>query len=925
MPIERYGAKFEDGTSDLVVEMECIRAGGRWMSEKTGKQCGEGLPFHYERVRNILWPHLDDHRWHRLCRDTILANKFTTLLGCASSGKTNEASWIYLVEYMCFPDELFLGVSSTHIEGLRLRAWGEITSLWQMAKDAYPDVIPGHLLDSKLFIATDKIDDKDMDERRVRDWRKGIKGIPCIQNGKFVGLGKFCFRSGTLVDTPTGPISIEQIRPGDVVWSAAGAMPVEATFKRPTDTLLRIHLTNGQSIECTPEHPFLTQLGWVNAIDISTQHELISTDEAMYCLQEGYERLSRDKEILFQEVPAQHLGKALCSVQNEIYSVRAARNFLFQTLFCEVDMETARLFGQGESGPRLRCDRKENQRDTSSQSEGVETSQRQYQEAASRNAEKSYARRVWRRPLNDEAGKSNFGSVSESGLQSLHSDRQKFTLGRRPPLLSGLRVAGHKTECGSRWVQPSGKSSTAEGRQKNQVFERKRVDRIEVLERGSDARYNEGQGGYTVHNIQVAGHPSYSVNGCLVHNCGIKQKRIRLIADEAQYMSISFLSAFSNLETNGDFRAVVLGNPNDPIDPLGKASEPVDGWAGHMEPTKTTTWKTKMLDGMCVNLIGTDSPNFDQEKELYPYLIKRKNIERTEAFFGKDSFEYNSQCVGSMKVSSLARRVITRDMCIQFGATEDVKWKGTSLTKIYGVDAAYGGDRCVGGAVEFGEDIDGKIVLNVHAPKIIPVKASKESAEDQIAAFVFGECTTMGIPPENMYHDATGRGSLGTALARIWSAMTNPVEFGGNPTDRPVSLDLFIYDDKSRQRRLKLCNEHYSKFVTELWFSVRYAIEAGQIRNLPEDVMDEGCMREWDMVKGDKIEVETKLKMKERTGRSPDLFDWLSICVEGARRRGFQVSKLANQEHDSFDNTEWSDLRERQGRFRRESELDYKA
>jgi hypothetical protein len=122
------------------------------------------------------------------------------------------------------------------------------------------------------------------------------------------------------------------------------------------------------------------------------------------------------------------------------------------------------------------------------------------------------------------------------------------------------------------------------------------------------------------------------------------------------------------------------------------------------------------------------------------------------------------------------------------------------------------------------------------------------------------------------------------------------VEFGGSPTTRPVCLDLFIWDEKERRRRLKRCNEHYSKFVTELWFSVRYAVEAEQIRGLPESVMEEFCMREWTKVKGDKIEVEKKEDMKERVGRSPDEADWCSICVEGARRRGFIISRLTNAE-----------------------------
>ncbi len=177
---------------------------------------------------------------------------------------------------------------------------------------------------------------------------------------------------------------------------------------------------------------------------------------------------------------------------------------------------------------------------------------------------------------------------------------------------------------------------------------------------------------------------------------GIKQKRMRLIADEAAMMGAGFLSAFANLDGNEDFRAIILGNPNDPMDPLGRAAEPRDGWTRHLEPTKTEVWDTKFMGGRCVNLIGTDSPNFDfpaNEPTRYKYLISREKIANTLSFFAKDTAEYYTQCVGSMKVGVLSRRVITRDLCKQFNAMEPVIWSGKPLTKIGGLDAAYGGLR----------------------------------------------------------------------------------------------------------------------------------------------------------------------------------------------------------------------------------------
>lgn len=413
---------------------------------------------------------------------------------------------------------------------------------------------------------------------------------------------------------------------------------------------------------------------------------------------------------------------------------------------------------------------------------------------------------------------------------------------------------------------------------------------------------------------------------------GVKQKRVRLLADECQFMSESFLSAVANLDKNEDFKAVFCGNPNDILDPLGKVAEPKDGWATHMEPTKTECWDTRFMNGRCVNLIGTDSPNFDFpeiEPTRFKYLISREKIANTLSFFAKDSIEYYSQCVGSMKIGIMARRVLTRDLCRQFGAQEDVLWQGDGLTYIYFVDASYGGDRCVAGSASFGKDTAGKTVLNFNEPKIIPILVGTgKEPEYQIADYVKQDCESQGIQPANMGHDATGRGSLGTAIAQVWSSKTQPVESGGAPTQRPVCADLFIYDEKEKKQRLKRCDEHYDRRVTEYWFSVRYAVEASQVRNLPEEVMDELCTRRWDMTGNNKISVEvkngtkTKPGMKQRTGKSPDLGDWAAGIVEMARRRGFLIAKLANNSIADANTSDWiRSLHKKQSEQRKNHEL----
>lgn len=324
------------------------------------------------------------------------------------------------------------------------------------------------------------------------------------------------------------------------------------------------------------------------------------------------------------------------------------------------------------------------------------------------------------------------------------------------------------------------------------------------------------------------------------------------------------------------------------------------------------------MNGRCVNLIGTDSPNFDfpeNEPTRYKYLISREKIADTLSFFAKDSLEFYGQCIGTMKIGTMARRVLSRLICRQNKAQESAVWLGSSRTKIYFVDAAYGGDRCVGGSAEFGTTVGGFQVLSFNEPRIIPILVGSDvTPEYQIAYAVREDCEREGITGDSMGHDATGRGSLGTALAKVWSADTHPIDAGGRPTARPVSADITVIDEKTKQKRPKRCDEEYDRLTSEFNFQVAMAVESGQIRNLPDEAMEEFSLRRWDRVKGDKKSVEPKDKphsdpkkqgFKQRVGRSPDMADWAAGIVEMARRKGFIISKLGNPDASKKSSSDW--------------------
>lgn len=405
---------------------------------------------------------------------------------------------------------------------------------------------------------------------------------------------------------------------------------------------------------------------------------------------------------------------------------------------------------------------------------------------------------------------------------------------------------------------------------------------------------------------------------------GIKNKHILLIADEGAFMPRAYVDAISNLNKNAGFKCIVLGNPKETTDALGVVCEPaaeLGGWDGGIDQTpKTKTWPTRFKDGICVQLVGSDCPNMDVPKgepPPYPYLITREAIDADIAFYGLDSLQFSMMNEGRMPRGQGLRRVITRAMCLKFGAMEPPIWKNEDRTRIGFLDAAYGsvgGDRCVFGELQFGRDPNDREIIALIDTLLVPVTTTNpDLPEDQIALFVKTQCEARAIKPENFFFDSTGRGTLVGAFARLWSANVGLVEFGGKPSERYVSDNIRV-----------LCKDYYSKFVTELWYSVSLAIQSSQFRGMTEDVLMEGSMREWGFVGANKIEVEPKDKMKLKCGRSPDLFDALAAGMEGARRRGFHIAKLSNV--GSTNDNGWRlDLAKRMERLQKRHTLNYSA
>lgn len=121
-----------------------------------------------------------------------------------------------------------------------------------------------------------------------------------------------CFVEGTSISTAEGQTTIEEIKPGDLVWAwneetgEVALKPVVETYVNECDELIHLSV-NGEIITCTPNHPFyVPQKGWTEAVHLragdilvllngeyvvleKVQHELLEAPVAVYNFQvEGY-------------------------------------------------------------------------------------------------------------------------------------------------------------------------------------------------------------------------------------------------------------------------------------------------------------------------------------------------------------------------------------------------------------------------------------------------------------------------------------------------------------------------------------------------------------------------------------------------------------------------------------------------------------
>lgn len=182
--MDAYGLKWPDGVDELTVECSMCRRGG--YVDSGSVLLGMGYQHHFRRVVSLLIPGF----WWNTYSETLLEawcnHNYIGVAGPASTGKTWVISAFAYATFFIWPEGTGILMSSTSLEGLRMRVWAAMMDVLKRVKKRYPEA-PGHVVNYCRRIYA-----YEPDRAAIEDPRDCIIGIACKDDGgKWKGLGQY--------------------------------------------------------------------------------------------------------------------------------------------------------------------------------------------------------------------------------------------------------------------------------------------------------------------------------------------------------------------------------------------------------------------------------------------------------------------------------------------------------------------------------------------------------------------------------------------------------------------------------------------------------------------------------------------------------------------------------------------------------------
>lgn len=366
-----------------------------------------------------------------------------------------------------------------------------------------------------------------------------------------------CFVAGTLIETPAGAKSIEALQIGDLVETGFGSKKISNIFKSETRQVFTLMLADGSTIECTPNHPFLTDDGWVEAANLKGKH--VFKNQEMSNLRQTVCKKGNLK-ILLDEVqsywaawsaqtPMSHsMGRSYLHTMRETFfgPRKASQKTLQQILFSQMAHGAARVHRKNNNQgmeSKSKCfsqtigkNRVREETCPSQQFENEKEQPNVHTWDAYENFTNSQRKRkwIWGKPWwqwkTYHTTKNALGSAwcwLENRIGNKNTQKDSLP----NCLQSRYWKSGIKNSHRSRWSWAQWGNSKEERLKEKYAAGRVRVVNISFQERNNTT---------PVFNLEVEGCPHYFANGILVHNCksstSLTFRLCRTISEQCQWV-----------------------------------------------------------------------------------------------------------------------------------------------------------------------------------------------------------------------------------------------------------------------------------------------------------------------------------------------------------------------------------------------------
>ena len=314
-----------------------------------------------------------------------------------------------------------------------------------------------------------------------------------------------CFAKGTQIDTLNGKEYIENIRQGTYIVNAAGIDRVSDVHRREVQYAVRI-TTNVSNFIASPNHPIFTQRGWVGAQHLRPGDHVLESGAAVHLVRDGIcpeisgsERPEILRDILLSEMADDTTGDISCgSLVRGCGETRSEKISMVQ--------DASRSQGTGA--------------DTRTESDGKPGNEEEGEPNIESDEPRSF--RAWGKwqGTNETAVDSDgcIGKGMDSGICFVvgpTSSRLADALQTR------LRKSAEENRHRGGWSIASQPHESGREERCNPGW--LRVDGAEILEQGHPdlERLRDADGKLYFYDLGATRHPSYSVNGLLVHNSSI--------------------------------------------------------------------------------------------------------------------------------------------------------------------------------------------------------------------------------------------------------------------------------------------------------------------------------------------------------------------------------------------------------------------